>query len=932
MQNPAVSGLSAAQAKPRSPQVGSLTRQTLCKTALGIGICILSSTAIAYDQLMARYRTEELAQIERYTQLRAQRESDIFRQAESNHVLFKQALLDRLASPASPDARFDQNFARLPDGTIRNRSDRFDVQQTPGVFLGKNVSVTADMKLRVNTYFDLLSAYAPAWQNQFVNTYTQIPENGMVIYMPSYPWAQQAPSDESFRVTADESFYITDQAHNPERQTVWTGIYYDQVAKAWMASCVTPVDRQGQHIATIGHDILISKLQEQSNKDEIPGTYNLIFRADGRLVAHPQLMAKIQDSNGKLSLSDADAPLQQIYKLVTRSKTTPMIEDTVNKQYLAVTQIQGPDWYWVTVIPKSLLHEKAFAIARIVLFLGLLSLAIEVLVIFLILRRQITAPLNQLMGATESIAAGNLDVKVVVNQNNELGRLANLFNQMTQQLKESFTALGKSNELLEKRVEERTIELSQAKIAADNANHAKSEFLANMSHELRTPLNGILGYAQILKRDKTSTAKQLQGIEIIYQCGSHLLMLINDVLDISKIEARKLELYPQDFQLDLFLQGVCDICRVRAEQKDIEFHYEIPNTLPLAVHADEKRLRQVLINLLGNAIKFTAAGSVTFKVGVLEAATPHPTMRFQIEDTGVGMTPEQLEKIFQPFEQVGDHNRKAEGTGLGLTISQTIVEMMGSGIQVASVYGQGSRFWFDVTLPEAKDWQVAEHQSLEIMGYQGDRQTILVIDDRWENRSVLLNWLEPLGFEIVEAANGEEGIAQAKAIAPHLIITDLAMPVMDGFEMVKHLRTLPQFQDLPIIASSASVFSFDRQQSHDAGCNDFLPKPVQTQDLLDQLQTYLSLTWIYSRDVAAGAAAGAATTSPTAELVIPTASELTTLYQAAKTGHIAVICQEAERIQAIDPQYAAFSQRILELAAEFDDRAIVQLIQRHLAE
>jgi signal transduction histidine kinase/DNA-binding response OmpR family regulator len=925
MQNPTFPNAVPSAAPKQTQTVGSLTQQTLLKTALGLGIIIISSTAIAYHQLMARSKTEVLSQVERYAQLRSQRESAVFLQAESNHGLLKQALLKRLADRNNAEANFDRELTRLPDGSIRNRLDRFDVKQTPGVFLGKNVEVTADMKFRVDTYFDLLSAYGPAWQNQFVNTYMQIPENGMAIYMPSYPWAQQAPSDQSFRVTADESFYITDQARNPERQTVWTGIYYDPVARAWMASCVTPVDRNGKHIATIGHDILINELQNRSNKDAIPGTYNLIFRADGRLVAHPSRMADIQKSGGKFNLTTAnDAPLKRIFELSTRSKDSIIIENAADQQFLAVTHIQGPDWYLVTVLPKSLLQEKAFTIARSVLILGLLSLAIEILVIFLILRRQIAAPLNQLMGATESIAAGNLDVKVVVNQNNELGRLANLFNHMTQQVQESFTILGRNNELLEQRVEERTNELSQAKVAADNANRAKSEFLANMSHELRTPLNGILGYAQILKRDKTAAPKQLQGIDIIYQCGSHLLTLINDVLDISKIEARKLELYPQDFQFELFLQGVRDICRIRAEQKNIGFNYQILTEIPLAVCADEKRLRQVLINLLGNAIKFTQQGSVSFKVSMLETpSSAPPLVRFQIEDTGVGMTPEQLEKIFQPFEQVGDHNRKAEGTGLGLTISQTIVEMMGSTIQVESLPGQGSRFWFDVELSEAEEWQGVANQSLDVVGYEGERKIILVIDDRWENRSVLLHWLEPLGFEIVEAENGEEGISQAKAIAPHLILTDLAMPVMDGFEMVKTLRTLPAFQTLPIIASSASVFSFDRQQSQEVGCNDFLPKPIQTTDLLDILQTHLSLTWIHAEAAIATAAA---------ELIFPAATELTTLYQAAKTGHIALISQEAKRIQTIAPEYATFSQKILELAAEFDDRAIVHLLQTHLAE
>ncbi|MEN8447460.1 MAG: CHASE2 domain-containing protein, partial [Cyanobacteria bacterium J06555_13] len=251
--------------------------------------------------------------------------------------------------------------------------------------------------------------------------------------------------------------------------------------------------------------------------------------------------------------------------------------------------------------------------------------------------------------------------------------------QANTQLEQANSKLIDYSKTLEIRVEKRTVSLAKAKQAADAANQAKSDFLANMSHELRTPLNGILGYAQILERSTNLAPKEQKGIGIIHQCGSHLLTLINDILDLSKIEARKLELYNTDFDFLAFLEGVAEICRIRAEQSGIDFRCDFANNLPAGIHTDEKRLRQVLINLLGNAIKFTDQGSVTFKVSVAtqapvdrgNAVTTAPTqpideqtsqkIRFQIEDTGVGMTPQQLEKIFMPFEQVGQSDRKAEG-------------------------------------------------------------------------------------------------------------------------------------------------------------------------------------------------------------------------------------------------------------------------------
>jgi CheY-like chemotaxis protein len=469
-----------------------------------------------------------------------------------------------------------------------------------------------------------------------------------------------------------------------------------------------------------------------------------------------------------------------------------------------------------------------------------------------------------------------------------------------------------------------------------------------MSHELRTPLNGILGYAQILERDKDITPKQKDAIQIIQQCGSHLLTLINDILDLSKIEARRMELYPRDFHFPSFLQEVAEICRIRAEQKEIAFSYQVLNQLPTAVHADDKRLRQVLINLLGNAIKFTDKGEVNFKVGILEteknsiqsnSLTQNFKFHFQIEDTGVGMEPEQLERIFLPFEQVGDRAGRAEGTGLGLAITQKIVQMMGGELQVESTLDLGSNFWLFLELSRAlQDIEVVPVDlSKNIIGFKGEERKILVVDDQPENRSFLFNLLEPIGFKLMQASNGEEGLDKAAAFQPDLIITDLLMPVMDGFEMTRHLRKLPKFKDTILIASSANLSNCKQQNSLEAGCDDFISKPIQAQDLLKKIQDYLELEWVYAANERSKLQNheflnSFSSPTQTSERVVELPEELVALLKAARIGDIEGIEQEANRLKRLDNKYISFATKLLQLAQEFEEKEILKLVKRYISQ
>lgn len=900
---------------------GSLALQALIKISLGVTAVIVTSTAISYYYIHSILAFQVREKLTKYVIERGERESGLFNLAEDNLALLKQETLRRLEELAEdPSVEFERLFVRYKDGAIRNRPESFDYTQQAGLFVDPRLSITPDIRRRIVTFYNLMNAYGPAWKNRFASTYFVAPENLSVSYWPTLPIAQQQPAD--YYEPGQEYFLVADQKHNPKRQTVWTGVYYDPLVKRWMVSCISPIYIGDRLITTIGHDVLLNELIDRTVNNQLQGTYNIIFRGDGRLIAHPQLTKQLENSKGDYNiLEKGDRHLRTIFDRIKKDNNT-IIDNPEDNEYLATSKIKEPDWYFVTIFPKSILTSQAIEAARFMLFLGITALLVELIVVFSILRRDVTKPLKNLMSATDQIANGKLDIKVDQGKPNELGRLAASFNKMATQLQESF-------EGLEARVEQRTVELKAAALQAEVANLAKSEFLSNMSHELRTPLNGILGYAQILQRDMTASPKQKDAFNIIYQCGSHLLTLINDILDLAKIEARKLELSNNDFHFESFLTGIVEICRIRAEQKEIGFTFEMLNKLPVAVCADEKRLRQVLINLLGNAIKFTDCGGVTFKVAVLatgdsqETETPSSiTIRFQIQDTGVGMTPEQLEKIFLPFEQVGDQKKMAEGTGLGLAISQQIVSKMESLLQVESQAHVGSTFWFDVELASAQ-WIDTTNQD-GIIGYEGRRQKVLVVDDRSENCSVMVNLLEPLGFELKQAENGQEGVDIAIDWQPDVIITDLVMPVMSGTELTEKLRLHPDFQNTVIIASSASVFNFDRQKSHEAGCNDFLPKPVQSEELFAQIQHYLGISWIYEDSAKPVVAKNTPSSS------IPSPEELATLYDAARIGDIKGVKNEALQLQLVNALYIPFTEQLLQLAQEMDEEAILKLVKQYI--
>ncbi|MGL5059313.1 MAG: response regulator, partial [Microcoleus sp.] len=712
--------------------------------------------------------------------------------------------------------------------------------------------------------------------------------------------------------------------------SAWSEIYpYFDFSKLAITEGVPLYDRPNKLLGVTAVDLSLSQISEFLGTLEVGLTgQTYIVERNGMLVASstseqpfikeqakPQRLLAVNSK--ELLIRSTAKYLQQKYgnlnQITENIQLNFEIEDRL--YWVKITPFidqSGLDWLIVVVVPESDFMAQIYANKRTTILLCLAALFASTL-LGLLTSLWISKPIHRLSQASQKIASGELDQQVKLQGTQELTVLAQSFNQMATRLRIAFADLETTNaeleirvdrrtaELqesreqlqqqaqdLEERVRQRTAQLLEAKEAAEAADRAKGTFLATMSHELRTPLNAILGFAQLIKYDKSLSPSQQENLNTIARSGEHLLSLINDILDLSKIDSGRTLLIEKSFDFYHLLDSIEQMFQLQAASKNLILKFERSPEVPQYLRTDERKLRQILINSIGNALKFTTRGSVTVRVGIASNSlqqtnlnsdvmpasqelcdkfpetseiTTEPDsfnnelpitnyqLNFEIQDTGCGIPPEEIEDLFEPFVQSKTNRGFQEGTGLGLSISRAFARLMGGDLTlVRTVLDEGTTFAFDIQVTIAAEAEVeATIPQRRVIGLAGEQPIyrLLVVEDGWENRQLLVKLLQPLGFEVKEAVHGLEALEILDSWKPHLIWMDLRMPVMDGYEATQQIRAKLEGEAMAIIALTAHVFKEERGAILSAGFDDCVSKPFREAELFAAMSQHLGVRYIY---------------------------------------------------------------------------------------
>jgi signal transduction histidine kinase/DNA-binding response OmpR family regulator len=727
-------------------------------------------------------------------------------------------------------------------------------------------------------------------------------------------------------------------------KATWSDIFIYQGTPRLAISAVVPIyDQNRQLEGVLFADLLLSLISDFLNTIQVGQSGDIIILENSGLIVASSLEQPFIIPN--LTINELEQTPKRINLLSSQNSKIRDLADKINRKYTSLDNINqlefwnvtledkpyfvqvspfknnlDANWFVIIILPQEDVMQQVNTNTRISIIIWLATIIISIC-IGIFTAKYITKPLLELNQGVEILKQGNWNQPLPITRKDELGNLVNAFNLMATQLKNLL-------ETLEQKVKERTEQLAIAKEKAELANQAKSDFIANMSHELRTPLNAILGFSQIMIRAKNLSEDHRENIGIIQSSGDYLLTLINNILDLSKIEAGKMNLNLKNFDLYLLLTEVEDLLQLNAENKGLQLLFEYESTVPRYIRTDEIKLRQVLINLINNGIKFTEHGGISIIITTVPLINQSDKTRikFEIRDTGVGIKEEELPNLFEAFSQTEIGRQTQEGTGLGLPISRKFVQLMGGDITVKSQVEKGTSFQFQIEADLINTSDLDSKKSIrQVIGLEKNQISyrILIVDDRPTNRLLLVKLLQPLGFNLKEATNGKEAITIWEEWQPHLIWMDMRMPIMDGYEATQYIKGTVKGNATAIIALTASVLEEERAIVLSAGCDDFVRKPFRENVIFETMTKHLGVQYIYEEEAPSSTEFKRQNLTPEDLQVMPS-EWLEQMYQAAVELDDELML---ELIKKISPVNQALIDNLKHLVDSFQVKQIRQLIE-----
>jgi len=796
----------------------SLTQRTIWIVALRIGIVVVVATVVSYWHVYSGLKQQALDQLASYVEERRVRESMIFTLARDNLETFVAEYQRHMTAMerSDPSFRFDKLFVTLPDGTTRLDKAYF-AEKGITAFVGKHVTINKKLQRRLLTGLDVLERFGPAWRSRFANLYVVSPEGAVLMYWPDQPWALNASDWEihsklalSDPTVGDIVVTGKDSPARPDK-IEWSKLYFDYGVNDWLVSAALPINRRGAHFLSVGHDILLHDLIERAVRSDIDGAYNVIFRDDGRLIAHPKFMDAIMAQSGGLRIQDAgDAHLQRVFDLASRrAPDDVLVENRQDDEHLAVTQLTGPGWYLVTVFPNAAISARAFDTARLVLILGAVALLLEIGILATVLRKQVAAPLKRLMRATENVASGEFNADLDVERNDELGRLARSFNSMAREvdarerkLSENSALLANLNKQLERelaerhRAEDEVARQREALYQSEKMN-ALGTLLAGVAHELNNPLSVVVGRANLLE-EQVRDAKTRGSVDRIKTAAERCARIVKTFLAM----ARRQPPARGPVRVDDLIRGSFEVVGYCIESSGIRVEESYDTAAP-ETFADGDQLTQVFTNLILNAqhALLQKDGERIIRVATVYDETVDAVIA-TVEDNGPGIPEDIQSRIFDPFFTT---KPTGVGTGIGLSVCRGIVESHGGAIEVGTAALGGAAF--TVRLPiVARDAveKAAAESPANGMAEQSNR--VLVVDDEAEVGSLIREILLKAGHEVETTTSPRAALELLNASSYDVVISDIVMPELSGPALHDRIKsTIPGPQPRVVFITGDSM-------------------------------------------------------------------------------------------------------------------------------